>query len=69
MEINQVVTKMISTPIECNGCYIEGHCSFIRLKKQVDCPCKECLVKITCEYNICDKFRQLSNPGYKKFIS
>jgi len=53
---------------ECDGCQMSGpgilclfvndlHCGYITEKILYQCPCKNCLVKITCSFDYCEKYR------------
>jgi hypothetical protein len=59
-ELNELQKNEI--PKECQPCcgskYIM-ECLIVYEKRQKDCPCKNCLVQVTCGNNVCSKFEKL----------
>lgn len=50
----------------CVGCTIYWKCNFIRIEVDESCPCKECLVKITCTVSG-DECKEFSTFYEKRF--
>jgi len=55
---------------ECEGCIIykrnlkdfELQCRIIIDGKSNTCPCRECIIKTTCEV-LCEEWKTINNPG------
>jgi hypothetical protein len=44
---------------ECEGCFNEEDCVIIFQKENHRCPCRECIVKTTCNNNFCAEANKL----------
>lgn len=56
---------------ECEDCFGVS-CIIVREQKETICPCKECIIKVTCFNNVCEEFEilmgdihNLRDPFYK----
>lgn len=53
---------------DCKGCesYVNGRCELgilLHMSETEQCPCSTCLVKVTCEDNVCEAFVQYARKS------
>jgi len=56
-------------PKECEPCVCSKYimeCLIVYEKMENECPCRECLLQVTCGHNPCDKFKDLMLRIHRK---